>query len=83
MEAINRAGRIEISISYRRRRLALRRRLLYIQEGYKEAAMTETPVTPKTSRETIAAIVMIGLVSVICILACTAVMIAFILNAPW
>lgn len=37
----------------------------------------------KTGREGIAAIVMIGVVSIVCILACAGVMIAFFLNAPW
>lgn len=45
--------------------------------------MSEAVPTPKPSREGIAAIVMVGVVSVICILACAAVLIAFILNAPW
>ena len=37
----------------------------------------------KTSKEGIAAIVMVGIVCIICIVACAGVMIAFILNAPW
>ena len=37
---------------------------------------------PKASKEGIAAIVMVGVVGTICILACAVVMIAFILNAP-
>jgi hypothetical protein len=37
----------------------------------------------KPSKEGIAAIVMIGVVSIVCIVACAAVMIAFIINAPW
>jgi len=38
---------------------------------------------PKNSKEGIAAIIMVGVVSVVCILACAAVMIAFIMNPPW
>ena len=38
---------------------------------------------PKTSNEGIAAIIMIGVVSVVCILACAAVMVTFLLNPPW
>ena len=38
---------------------------------------------PKTSKEGIAAIIMIGVVSVVCILACAAVMVTFLLNPPW
>ncbi len=37
----------------------------------------------KPSKEGIAAIVMVGVVSIVCILACAAVMIAFLINAPW
>jgi|CryGeyDrversion2_3_1046612.scaffolds.fasta_scaffold70809_1 flagellar basal body-associated protein FliL len=38
---------------------------------------------PKTSKEGIAAIIMVGVVSIVCILACAGIAIAFILNAPW
>ena len=38
---------------------------------------------PKTSKEAIAAIITTGIVSVICILACAVIVVAFILNAPW
>jgi len=38
---------------------------------------------PKTSNEGIAAIIMVGVVSIVCILACAGIAIAFILNAPW
>jgi len=41
------------------------------------------PSAPKTSKEGIAAIIMIGVVSIVCILACAGTLIAFILNAPW
>lgn len=37
----------------------------------------------KPSKEGIAAIVMVGIVSIVCIIACAGVMIAFIINAPW
>jgi len=40
-------------------------------------------LTPKTCKEGIAAIIMVGVVSVVCILACAAVMIAFLVNPPW
>ena len=45
--------------------------------------MTEMQEKPKTSKEALAAIVMVGIVSVICIVACAGIVIAFILNAPW
>ena len=38
---------------------------------------------PKTNREGIALIIMVGIVSVVCILACAGIALAFILNAPW
>ena len=38
---------------------------------------------PKTSKEGIVAIIMVGVVSIVCILACAGIAIAFILNAPW
>jgi flagellar basal body-associated protein FliL len=37
----------------------------------------------KTSKEGIAAIIMIGVVSVVCILACAAVFVTFLINPPW
>ncbi len=37
----------------------------------------------KPSKEGIAAIMMVGIVSIVCIIACARVMIAFIINAPW
>jgi hypothetical protein len=40
-------------------------------------------IAPKPSREGIATIIMVGVVSVICILSCSAVLIALIMNAPW
>lgn len=45
--------------------------------------MTELQEKPKVSKEAITAIIVIGIVAIFCILACTAVMIAFISNAPW
>jgi len=45
--------------------------------------LTELNEKPKTSKEAMTAIIMIGIVAVICILACTGVALAFILNAPW
>jgi hypothetical protein len=45
--------------------------------------MSELEEKPKTSKEAITAIVVTGIVVIICILACTGVAIAFIINAPW
>ena len=45
--------------------------------------MTENQEKPKTSKEAMTAIIMTGIVAIMCILACTAVMFVFILNAPW
>ena len=58
--------------------------LLYIWTIQKEEAnMTELEGKPKTSKEALTAIIVAGLVSIICILACTGIVIAFIINAPW
>jgi hypothetical protein len=38
---------------------------------------------PKTSKEGIAAIIMVGVVSIVCILACAAVLVTFLINPPW
>lgn len=45
--------------------------------------MTELKEKQKTSKEAMAAIIMMGIVVVVCILACATVSIIFILNAPW
>jgi len=45
--------------------------------------MTEMEEKPKVSKEVITAIIVTGIVVIICILACTGVAIAFIINAPW
>lgn len=45
--------------------------------------MSEMEEKPTTSREAITAIIVAGIAVIICILACTAVAIAFIVNAPW
>ena len=45
--------------------------------------MTEMEEKPKTSKEAMTAIIVTGIVVIICILACTGVAIAFIINAPW
>jgi len=45
--------------------------------------MTENLEESKTSKEAITAIIVTGIVVIICILACTGVAIAFIINAPW
>lgn len=45
--------------------------------------MSEMEEKPKTSKEAMTAIIVTGIVVIVCILACTAVMFAFILNAPW
>ncbi len=45
--------------------------------------MTELEEKPKTSREAITAIIVTGIVVIVCILACTGVALAFIMNAPW
>ena len=41
------------------------------------------PSAPKTNREGVAAIIMVGVVSIVCILACAAVLVTFLLNPPW
>ena len=45
--------------------------------------MTELKEKPKTSKELMTTIIMTGIVIIVCIVACAAVMMAFILNAPW
>ena len=45
--------------------------------------MTEMEEKPKVSKEVITAIIVTGVVVIFCILACTGVAIAFIINAPW
>jgi hypothetical protein len=55
---------------------------LYI-EIKTEVAMTEMEEKPKVSKEAMTAIIVTGVVAVICILACTGVMIALIINVPW
>ena len=46
--------------------------------------MEENPATQKsTSKETVALIIAVGIVSIVCIIACAAVMITLIVNAPW
>lgn len=45
--------------------------------------MTEMKEKPPVSREAMTAIIVAGIVAVICILACTGVMLTFIMNAPW
>lgn len=45
--------------------------------------MSEMEEKPKTSKEVMTAIIMVGIVATICILACTGVALAFIINAPW
>jgi flagellar basal body-associated protein FliL len=45
--------------------------------------MSEIEEKPKTSKEAMTAIIVTGIVVIICILACTGVALAFILNAPW
>ena len=45
--------------------------------------MTEMEEKPKTRKEAMTAIIVTGIVVIICILACTGVAIAFIINAPW
>ena len=45
--------------------------------------MTEMEEKPKVSKEVITAIIVTGVVAIICILACTGIAMAFILNAPW
>ena len=45
--------------------------------------MSEMEEKSKTSKEAMTAIIVTGIVVIICILACTGVAIAFIINAPW
>lgn len=45
--------------------------------------MNEMKEKPPVSREAMTAIIVAGIVSVICILACTGVLITLIMNAPW
>ena len=45
--------------------------------------MTELEEKPKVSKEAMTAIIVTGIVAILCILACTGVALAFILNAPW
>lgn len=45
--------------------------------------MTELQEKPKVSKEVMTAIIVTGIVIIFCILACTGVAIAFIINAPW
>ena len=45
--------------------------------------MNEMEEKPKVSKEVITAIIVTGVVIIFCILACTGVAIAFIINAPW
>ena len=45
--------------------------------------MTELKEKPKTSKEAMTAIIMTGIVIIVCILACAAVLMTFIFNAPW
>jgi hypothetical protein len=45
--------------------------------------MTEIEEKPKTSKEVMTAIIVSGIVIISCIMACTGISIAFIINAPW
>ena len=45
--------------------------------------MTELKEKPKTSKEAMTAIIMVGIAVVVCIMACATVSVIFILNAPW
>ena len=45
--------------------------------------MSEMEEKPKTSKEVMTAVIVTGIVAIFCILACTGVAIAFILNVPW
>ncbi|MBN1453214.1 MAG: hypothetical protein JW963_19530 [Anaerolineales bacterium] len=45
--------------------------------------MTEMEEKPKVSKEAMTAIIVTGIVSIFCILACTVIIVVFILNAPW
>ena len=45
--------------------------------------MTELENKPKTSKEAMAAIIMVGIVASFCVLACAVITVVFILNAPW
>jgi hypothetical protein len=45
--------------------------------------MTEMEEKPKVSKEVITAIIVAGVVAIICILACAGIAMAFIINAPW
>jgi hypothetical protein len=45
--------------------------------------MSELEGKPKTSKEAMTAIIMVGIVAIFCILACTGVALVFILNSPW
>lgn len=45
--------------------------------------MSEMEKKSKTSKEAMTAIIMTGIVVVICILACATVSVVFILNMPW
>lgn len=45
--------------------------------------MSELKEKSKTSKEAMTAIIMTGIVVVVCTLACATVSIVFILNAPW
>lgn len=45
--------------------------------------MNEIEERQKVSKEAMTAIIVSGVVAVLCILACTTVLITLILNAPW
>ncbi len=45
--------------------------------------MTESQEKSTVSKEVMTAIIVTGIVVIFCILACTGIAIAFILNAPW
>jgi hypothetical protein len=45
--------------------------------------MSEMEENPKASKVGMTAIIVTGVVAIFCILACTGVALAFILNAPW
>lgn len=45
--------------------------------------MSELQEEPKNNKAAMTAIIMIGIVVIICILACAGVALAFIMNMPW
>jgi len=45
--------------------------------------MAEIQEKPKVSKELMTAIIVIGVVAIFCVLACSVITVVFILNAPW